>query len=147
MTEAQAGCCQDIRKPTPSPFEIAQLDWYDGVTEGLARCKVCGTTYAFDVACTSSDGLRVYGFARIAEAHYRAVASALDRPPQPDNMQEWRRDLASAEMQVPSGRADRDLFVVARDVEAEILFARKVSFGNLRDFLEHLETAPTTPRR
>jgi hypothetical protein len=136
MPDAVARCCQDVSAPTKSPFEIVQLGWNDGISDGLARCKLCGTTYAFDVVCAEGD-LRVYGFARIAEAHYRAVASALRRPPPPvEKLQEWLRVVAEVESIVPRAASNRDLFVLARHLEDEVLLARRVRFAAVRAFLE-----------
>lgn len=135
MPDAVTRCCQDISAPTRSPFEIVQLGWHDGITDGLARCKLCGTTYAFDVMCSAGD-LRVYGFARIAEAHFRAVSSALRRPPPPvEKLQEWLRVVAEVESIVPRAASNRDLLVLARNLEDEVQLARRVSFAAVRAFL------------
>ena len=135
MSEVARPCCQAIRGPTLSPFEIIQLGYYDGVTEGLARCRVCATTYAFDTTC-GSDVRRVYGLARISEAHYLAVAAALERPPSLDGMQEWLRDVALLDASVPSHKGERDLFVIADNLEVEIILARKVLLAELVEFLK-----------
>jgi hypothetical protein len=136
-------CCQAIDRPKPSPFEIAQLDWYDGVTEGLARCEACGATYTFDVVCSSKDGVRIYGFARIAETYYRAMTAVLEKsPPSPEKVTEWQRELAMTESQVPKAQSERDLFVIARDLEEEVLLARRMAFPELREVLERIGIAP-----
>jgi hypothetical protein len=136
MPDAVTRCCQHISAPTRSPFEIVPLGRNDGVTDGLARCKFCGTTYAFDVVCAEGD-LRVYGFARIAEAHFLAVASALRRPPPPvEKLQEWLRVVAQVETIVPRAASNRDLFVLASNLEGQVLLARRVDFADVRAFLE-----------
>ena len=48
-----------------SPFnKILALGYYDGVTEGLAQCGVCGTTFSFTMAeWDAGQDLRAYEFA------------------------------------------------------------------------------------
>ena len=119
------------------PVRDLQLGWYDDVTEGLARCKVCGKTYAFDVVATSPEGGRIYGFARIAEAQFLAVSSALDRaPPLPDQVQKWREAIAVATVRTATDQSDRDLLVLADDLEEEILLAQRIDFRTWREFLD-----------
>ena len=131
-----APCCQAIRSPTASPFEIVQLDYYDGTTEGLARCKVCGRTYAFDVIAQSPEGTRLFGFARISPAHYEAMAAATEGTPASlEDAQAWVEKLAVLEARVPRGQAERDLLVLAETIEDLVIASRKVDFSALRALL------------
>jgi hypothetical protein len=135
VTEDTTDCCQAVTAVAPSPFDIVQLAWYDGVTKGLAMCRTCGRTYTFDVV-VSSNRVRVYGFARIAEAQYRAVAAIAEGPaPSLDRLQEWREAIAVAAVRATTYQAERDLFVVASDIEEQILLATKVGFETLMAFL------------
>ncbi len=122
-------CCLAIHSPTASPFEIVQIDYYDGTTEGLARCKVCGRAYAFDVLAQSDDGTRLYGFARIAPAHYEAVSAATEAVPGSlEEVPSWREKLALVEARTPRQQGERDLFVLAENIEEEVIASRKVDF-------------------
>ena len=141
MSHDAAECCLGIRVPTPRPFEVVELDWYDGVTAGLARCRSCGQAYAFDVVASSPDGLRVYGFARIAPAYYETMAAlGGKRVPPMNDVQEWRDALAPVESRSPSHQADRDLFVLARDLMDEVIASRRVSFSVLEGIVRPRST-------
>ena len=135
MTEA-AACCQAIDMPTPSPFEVIQLDYADGIAAGLARCRVCRRCYRFDTLTTSPMCLRVYGFAQIAEAYFDGVAAASE--PAPASLTElptWLARLAVVESRLMAHQADRDLLVLATDPSAEILRSRKVDHRALVEFV------------
>jgi hypothetical protein len=131
-----AACCQEIRTRSASPFEVVQFDYYDGTTEGLARCNTCGRTYIFDVLTQSNDGTRLYGFATIASAHYEAVAAAMEVVPRLDELQPWRESLALVEARVPRQQGERDLFVLSDSIESEVTFSRRVGFEVLRELVD-----------
>ena len=131
-----APCCQAIRSRAASPFQIVQLGYYDGTTEGLARCKVCGRAYAFDVIVQSDEGARLYGFARITVAHYEAMAAATEGAPASlEDAQSWVEKLALLEARVPRQQAERDLLVLADRIEEEVIASRKVDFETLQALL------------
>ena len=128
-TERPAGqaCCQAIIQPTASPFEVVQFDYYDGTTAGLARCKTCGTTYAFDTLGTTEDGRRAFGFARVASDYFEAVAREFETPASKmTDLLGWRERVALAEARFPTGQGERDLLVVSRNIEGEVLAARRI---------------------
>lgn len=136
MTEEILGCCQSISRVTPTPFEIIQMGWYDGITEGLAKCRTCGSTYTFDVM-VSSDGVRAYGFARIGESEYEAVATIAETSvPTANALQEWREAIALAAVRSTTYRGERHLLVVADDLEHEVKLATLVRFSPFLEFLE-----------
>lgn len=120
-------CCQAIRQPTASPFDVVQLDYYDGTTAGLARCRSCSTAYTFDTLGTAEEGLRAFAFARVDSAHFAAVATAVDSPPGPtEDLAQWRERVALAEARFPTRQQERNLLVLARHLEEEVVSSRRV---------------------
>lgn len=61
-------CCQTLRTRAGSPFEVAMLGWYDGVTSAMARCRACGRHYHVEmVAWDGEHEVRVYGFREVSQ--------------------------------------------------------------------------------
>jgi hypothetical protein len=119
MTDS-APCCEQIRAATPAPFEVIELDYCDGVTEGLARCRTCGRTYHLALLCVDAGtSRRVYGFARLGTDDYaRGVAAA------------------SAGVTDVHVQSERNLIVISEDIEQGVLCSGVVEFASWLELLQ-----------
>jgi hypothetical protein len=54
--------------------------WYDGVTSGMARCRVCGCTYFFAMLAWDDEReMRIYGFKEISQRSYESFMATQSR--------------------------------------------------------------------
>jgi hypothetical protein len=67
----EAPGCQSIFRPTPSPFEIIQLGWYDGITASLAMARRSRGALALLASGPRQPHGRPHGFARLQAGRRR----------------------------------------------------------------------------
>lgn len=129
--------CRGMHERTRSPFEIVQLGWYDGITSGLAKCRECGQTFYFDMlGWDEEQWLRIYAFAAIAAESYEHV-SRVDRegPSTAAGALAGADAVMLAVRDAVAGAFGRTMFVLAQDLEKEVLASRPVDFAALKDFV------------
>jgi hypothetical protein len=130
MTEmSDATCCQHLRDAGPSPFEVVMLGWHDGITSGMARCRVCGRTYHFDLVAWDADQeVRVYAFKAVSSASYDAVARLQARPTEANDAMSRGDEITLRVRDALATAFERKLLVAATDVAKYVLSARSVGF-------------------
>ncbi len=123
-------CCRRLGPNDPSPFEILQLGWYDGLTSGLARCRACAATYFFQLLEWDGEReARVYGFQEINSTGYESVANLMQRGPQSTEGHPGYDDSVSRAVSAALGSGfEWSLYIASANLSDKIIAARKLTF-------------------
>ena len=135
-------------KPGRSPFTaIFATGWYDGLTEGLARCGEAGPEYRVDLldmnhdAETKEDDVRIFALAPLPKGTLGRLEAALapyHAPKWPLWLQIWtfpsdaeraRMDAVVASLLAEAGPPE--WVVASSDLNEEIRAARQIASGRL----------------
>lgn len=74
-------CCRELieLKAQGTPWgEIIALGYYDGPTDGLAKCSLCSSEYKFSLlAWDDKQDVRIYGFSPLPASTFKQVIDTL----------------------------------------------------------------------
>lgn len=127
---SQNACCKRLTRDEPSPFELVQLGWWDGLTSGMARCRACSATYYFDmISWAFEHEVRIYGFREISRAGYDSVEELCAGPaPSADQRQQHDAALLRRVRDALATNYETSLYVASANLAERIVSARTISF-------------------
>lgn len=127
-------CCQQITERVPSPFEVKVINWYDGITEGVARCRTCGWAYHVEMLTwDQGQDIRIYGFRRILPEAFEKLVAVISVQEVGRN---WDDSVSSTLGAALSSGGERTLVVVSEDLTAEVIRSKVMDFMAWRDVLK-----------
>ena len=112
------------------------LGWADGLTSGMARCRLCDFTYHFEmVAWDAEQEVRVYGFREVSRASYDAIVALDAVTPALDRVGERADVLTLRTRDALATSFERRLFVAASDLARTVIAAKIIEFSAWRTIL------------
>jgi len=130
-------CCRNLAVSDKSPFEVSMLGWYDGLTSGLAKCRICDRTYHFELIAQDAEGeVRLYGFKEVSHSCYDAIVGLLVGPvPPAEQAREFGDQVMLRVRDALATNLERKLFVASTDLTKVILSAQIVDFDRWESIL------------